>query len=232
MRRRNSPFKRLVVGFFIIVGAVVTFNIYQMLNRRSAVPTLSTTPTAQPVTIAATASASLPTSTKTAIAAATAVKPTLRLISEKALLSAEITTIYLARTDNWDLTSLGDRAGHLEGTANLGQGGNYVLAGHVELKDGRSGPFVSIHKLKPGDSITILQTAEANPFVVHYIVTEVKEVSPQDFNVIYNHGFEELTLITCKDWDENLATYQRRIVVHARLAIGKIPNLSATRQAP
>jgi len=107
-------------------------------------------------------------------------------------------------------------AGHLEGTAGLKQGGNFVLAGHVEMKDGSAGPFAEIDKLHIGDDISILSNHPGNPVVMSYIVTGIEHVKPDDIKVIRNHGYEELTLITCADWDPSDKTYHTRVVVHAR----------------
>jgi LPXTG-site transpeptidase (sortase) family protein len=154
-----------------------------------------------------------------------------RIISDKANLSTSITNLYYSTTqDNWDLTYLGGLAGHLQGTPELGQGGNYVLAGHVELKDGARGPFANIQEMKPGDGITIIGDQAPNPTIIQYIVTDVKKVQPQDFGVMRNHGYEELTLITCDDWDQKSASYMMRVIVHARPA-NAVQRLTATARA-
>src|SRR5579859_2546127 len=100
----------------------------------------------------------------------------------------------------------------------MGQGGNFVLAGHVELKDGSKGPFAELKQLANGDRITIIGNAQPHPIVRQYIVTEVGKVVPTDFDVIRNHGYEELTLITCDDWDQKSQMYNTRVIVHARPA--------------
>jgi LPXTG-site transpeptidase (sortase) family protein len=104
----------------------------------------------------------------------------------------------------------------LQGTPEMGQGGNFVLAGHVELKDGSRGPFADIHRLQPGDVITILSDTQPEPSVRAYLVTDLRKVQPQDFGVIRNHGYEELTLVTCDDWDIRTQAYASRVIVHAR----------------
>jgi len=91
-----------------------------------------------------------------------------------------------------------------------------VLAGHVELKDGKPGPFANIHSLSPGDPIAIVSDAPGTPIIMRYQVTEVMVVEPDDLNVIRNHGYEELTLVTCQGWDERTRSYNKRVIVHAR----------------
>ena len=205
-RRSSGSPTRWIAGFVIIVIAVVSFTLYQNMRPRPYTGPIPTN--TRPATLPTQQSGTAPTAVPQAI--------TWRIFSAKASLSAIITEVYFAQDDNWDLTHLSDLAGHLEGTPEMGQGGNYVLAGHVELKDGRPGPFAKIHLLAAGDSLTILNDAPGNPTVIDYMVTEVSKTSPQDLNQIRNHGYEELTLVTCDDWDPKTLTYNTRIVIHAR----------------
>jgi LPXTG-site transpeptidase (sortase) family protein len=209
-RRSNAPngVLRLLGGIIIIIGAVVAFTLYQRSD--SARPPLIT-PTPLP-TAAPTAVAALPQPTPSATP-----EVRMRIVSPKASLSTAITRLYFTTEgENWDLTYLHNFAGHLEGTAELGMGGNFVLAGHVELGDGEPGPFKYIGNLKKGDEIMVYSETPEKPFVVRYKVTEVKEVDPTEISVIRNHGYEELTLITCDDWDQETGEYLTRVIVHAR----------------
>lgn len=138
------------------------------------------------------------------------------IIAEKARLNAEIMVAPFGKTTNWEISMLKQRAGHLEGTPDIGQGGNFVLAGHVELEDGAPGPFAYLRNLQPGDSISIVSRKEGQPRIYFYTVTEVKDVPPEDIAVLRNHGYEELTLITCDDWDQGQGKYLTRVIVHAR----------------
>jgi len=203
---QSSPL-RWLIGLFVVIAAVAAFSFYQAQQdgfRATSSPT--ETPTIVPETATA---PSAPAS-----AAAAAPKQTVyRIVSEPAQMQTVINEVYYANTDGWDLSFLRDRAGHLQGTPSFGRKGNYVLAGHVELKDGSRGPFAFIHLLKPGDPISLLSDNPDHPVIMRYKVSEIKHVKPNDFEVIRNHGFEELTLITCTDWDGK--TYQTRVVVHA-----------------
>ncbi|MCC7451985.1 MAG: class F sortase [Anaerolineae bacterium] len=193
-----------MTGCITILVAVITFAVYQMVQTTShdvAIATLI------PLT-------AVPTSNLTATP--TPHPATLRITAEKASLVAIIIRVYFGKTDDWDVSYLNEYAGHLQGTAEIGQGGNVVLAGHVELKDGRQGPFANIGRLTNGDPIAIVSDAPGNPVVMRYRVTEVRVVDPQDLNTIRNHGYEELTLVTCQDWSEKTHTYNKRLIVHAR----------------
>ena len=207
-RRSNDPNPlRLLGGVVIIVLVVIAFGAYQQWAQSSV----------QEVQVFATATPPLQSQPPAATAQANSNTVQLRIVSPKASLSTTITELYFAPNgDNWDLNYLEGFAGHLEGTPELGKGGNYVLAGHVELKDGVPGPFINIHKLVPGDDIMIYSEMASQPYVVRYKVTEVKNVGPDDISVIRNRGFEELTLITCSDWDQKSEQYLTRVIVHAK----------------
>lgn len=207
-RRSNQPngLLRLLSGMVIIIGAVIVFGLYQQFNAtRPAQPTPTLAAILQPTAIPTTAQVTPISVNK------------LRIVSPKASLSTAITSLYFTPTgENWDLTYLDNFAGHLEGTPEIGMGGNYVLAGHVELGDGKAGPFKYINGLKRGDEIMIYSESPEKPFVIRYKVTEVKEVEPDEISVIRNHGYEELTLITCDNWDQATGEYLTRVIVHAR----------------
>ena len=157
-----------------------------------------------------TAAPTLPKATKVAVA------DQLRLFSEKVRLSAPIVETYYGLETNWNISTLGSNVGHLEGTNELGKGGNYVLAGHVEFKDGGIGPFAYLHQIKVGDALSIIRTGSKGVSVLPYTVTNVATVKPDDMSVLHDHGYEELTLITCSDWSEQERLYTTRLVVHAR----------------
>lgn len=116
---------------------------------------------------------------------------------------------------NWDISFLGSNAGHLEGTAPLDASGNIVLAGHVELADGKPGVFAEIGKLNHGD-LVILQIPSGER---RYQVTEIKTVEPDDLSILYPTDHDRLTLLTCSDYDFLQGGYlSRTIVVAERIA--------------
>ncbi|NJL94739.1 MAG: sortase [Anaerolineae bacterium] len=133
-----------------------------------------------------------------------------RILAPGAQLDGIVVTSYL-RDAGWEIRHLDDRVGHLEGTAWLGSGSNIVLAGHVELVDGRVGAFGQLDKMVVGDEIVLTEQGRE----YRYRVTEIREVEPTDLSVVYPTATERLTLITCGDYDFLSDSYQVRIVVIA-----------------
>ncbi len=206
----NVPI-RLAAGFVIVSLVVIGFVAYQALQNETS-------------SVAPTPIVALSSPTPAPYLSPTPVLVEYRIISSKANLSTVITELYYAvNGDNWDLTHLGQFAGHLEGTANFGTRGNFVLAGHVELRDGSQGPFADIHLLTTGDAITIIGATQPTPTIKEYVVTDEAKVAPNAFGVMRNHGYEELTLITCDDWNATNQTYTTRVIVHARPVNGAPP---------
>lgn len=132
------------------------------------------------------------------------------LFAPTAGISTVVIQSYLDGT-SWDVRELGTFVGHLQGTAWLNQPGNIVLAGHVELADGRQGVFASIGQLSVGDPIILTQDGEQRI----YAVRELREVNPDDMSVLYPTSGEQLTLITCTNYDFLRDIYHERLVVVA-----------------
>src|SRR5204863_7744322 len=137
MGRRGSSgcSGKLLAGFVIILTSVTAFAVYQTLSSpivNSPIPT---------VTLA------IPASVVPRTPLPTPPSIQYKLVAEKANLVAPIINLYLDDTGNWDLTYLAQSVGYLQGTAALGHGGNFVLAGHVEMKDGSPGPFAYLTRL-------------------------------------------------------------------------------------
>lgn len=205
--RRSNPLNPLA-ALLIVIGVVAVYLAFDRLNHPQ--PLAQATPTiAQPTQAVATATAqATPLPSR---------KLPFRVAAANVNLLAEIVPLYFDMSlDTWNLSYLYNQAGHLEGTANLDEGGNFVLAGHVELGDGLPGPFARIGELRPGDLISVFRENAVNTEVIQYAVTEVLIVAPDDFSVIRNRGYEELTLITCADWDAQKRDYLKRVVVRAR----------------
>jgi len=102
-------------------------------------------------------------------------------------------------------------AGHLQGTDDPLQGGNVVLAGHVEsISSGDV--FGQIDQLHGGDIIQLYTKAS----VVSYRVSKVETVSNDDMQVVGPTPKERLTLITCAGaWLPLQHDYNERTVVIA-----------------
>src|SRR5258708_39639176 len=228
MQGHGQPgWARWIFGLITVIGAVIAFSVYQSYSK-PAPQTVSQPPAAR----------SLPT-LPSATAVKSALKPTavptvkpysLKIAIDKAKIVSTIVELYYNHdgTDGWNVSTLLHFAGHLQGTPNIGQGGNAVLAGHVELKDGSPGAFAQINLLTQGDRIFILSDDPKKPIVMQYVVTSVVTVDPNAINEIRNHGYEELTLVTCQDWDAKTNTYQKRTVIHAQPANAKAVRSVAT----
>ena len=127
-------------------------------------------------------------------------------------LTADIVETYLDGV-SWDVTDLGANVGHLEGTAWLDAPGNVVLAGHVEMRDGRAGIFAQLNNLQIGDPIMLYQNDGAHVYEVRQkFITE-----PDDMTVVYPSTTARLTLITCSAYDFLQDAYLERYVVIADL---------------
>jgi len=102
-------------------------------------------------------------------------------------------------------------AGHLQGTDDPLQGGNVVLAGHVEsISSGNV--FGQIDQLHRGDLIHLYTKAR----VVTYRVSKVETVANNDMQVVGPTDQEQLTLITCSGaWLPLQHDYNERTVVIA-----------------
>ncbi|PFJ06062.1 class A sortase [Bacillus cereus] len=79
--------------------------------------------------------------------------------------------------------------------------GNYALAGHNMSKKGVL--FSDIASLKKGDKIYLYD----NENEYEYAVTDVSEVTPDKWEVVENHGKDEITLITCVSVKDNSKRY-------------------------
>ena len=103
-------------------------------------------------------------------------------------------------------------AGHLENTANPGDNGNVVLAGHIEsISSGNV--FARLDELRTGDEITLFAGDEA----FQYRVTEIKVVRNDDLSVVEPTMDPTLTLITCTGtFDVLTRDYDHRLIVIAK----------------
>ncbi|PKN90184.1 MAG: hypothetical protein CVU45_03870, partial [Chloroflexi bacterium HGW-Chloroflexi-7] len=116
--------------------------------------------------------------------------------------------------DAWDVTWLGTQAGWLEGSAQLGNLGNSVIAAHVWDALNQPGPFYGLEKLKFGDKVIL--HAWGDEYV--YEVREVLSVKPENIKAMMKHQEKAwLTLVTCQGYDEESGEYQRRVLVRAVL---------------
>lgn len=206
MYRRQRQSAASSVLTFIILGVIfgVGFLLYQQW--RNPAPAAPFVPTASP--------APLPTLTPSAVTVASLTSATPRpqasLFLPTAGVTAPVIEVYLDG-QSWDVKYLGQNAGHLQGTAWFGQTGNIVLAGHVEMPDGRAGIFAGMSKLNVGDPV-ILSLSDQQQ---RYSIASITKVQPDDLSVLYPTEKDRLTLITCDSYDFLQNTYQDRVVVVA-----------------
>lgn len=113
--------------------------------------------------------------------------------------------------DTWGIFGLGMDVGHLIGTSPLMGEGNIVLVGHVEMADGGPGVFAGVRNMKVGERIFVDWHGEQR----EYSLSMVREVSPDDVSVLYPTAWEQLTLITCSDYDFFSNRYLQRVVAIA-----------------
>lgn len=113
--------------------------------------------------------------------------------------------------NSWAVYGLGMNIGHLVGTSPLFGQGNTVLVGHVEMADGSAGIFSGIRNMKAGEPILL----DWHGVQREYGVSSISTVSPDDVSVLYPSDKEQLTLITCSDYDFLANTYLQRVVVVA-----------------
>jgi sortase A len=96
--------------------------------------------------------------------------------------------------------------GHVVGSPLPGQPGNAVIAGRRTMY---RGPFRRIGSLQPGNRIRVT-TGQG---VAHYVVTDVRELTPGDGSFVQDQGDDRLTLFTsASPWSAD-----GRLVVTAQL---------------
>jgi len=99
-------------------------------------------------------------------------------------------------------------AASIQGTGELGEIGNYAIAGHRNRTYGRN--FNRLDELEAGDRVRIDNGYEQ--FV--YIVTEKLYVSPEDVWVLKGNGVgREITLVTCHPIGEST----HRLIVKGKI---------------
>lgn len=100
--------------------------------------------------------------------------------------------VNLPITEGFELETLKYSIGHMIDSADLGESGNCVLAGHRSYTFGLF--FNRLDELKEGDDI---QITLPNKKVLNYEVYDKLIVSPNDISILNDSEYYELTLITC-----------------------------------
>ena len=105
----------------------------------------------------------------------------------------------------------------------IGEGGNVVMAGHVDYYTVGPAVFWNVRDLVPGDIVRVVGEDGANyEYVVEWMqqYNVVTDLTPQVIqnDIVGDTGQESLTLITCGgDFDPATATYNQRWVLRATL---------------
>lgn len=207
-KRHNSGniTNQIFAAAALIISIAIVFMLFQKLRTPSntaALPTQTALPAAQATATAPMTSVMVPAEQ-------------VRLVADKAGINTSVVEVYFGRTTNWDITKLGAYAGHLEGTSRVGEKGNTVLIGHIELKDGTRGAFAHLDRLKKGDQFSVIVTKGEKVNFISYTVTDLKTVATDDMQVLADHGFDELTLLTCYEWTPDQGIYKSRLILQAR----------------
>ena len=133
-----------------------------------------------------------------------------RFLAPTAGINSHVVESYLDG-NSWDVRDLGPQVGHLQGTAWTHTPGNIVLAGHVEMTDGRPGIFASINQMSIGDPLIIMQDGAEHT----YQITQMFHTEPDDLSVMYPTTSERLTLVTCSNYSFLADEYRDRFIVIA-----------------
>ena len=210
-RRSNTSFRSLLT--LIILGMVggIAFLVYDNLR----IPSAPSPPTPLSVVAEVTDSptqavAQAPTDIPLPTPTITPAPENLSLLIPSLAVSAPIIDVYLVE-GTWDVSVLGANVGHLQGTARVGEVGNVVLSGHVELRDGTKGVFGFLDQASIGDRIIVRRGATQ----YQYVVTDIYNTTPDDLTPVYPTINPRLTLITCGNYDFFSNQYLERTIVVA-----------------
>lgn len=99
-----------------------------------------------------------------------------------------------------------------------GEPGNAVFAGHVNNALGLPGVFTNLAKLKVGDTVEVIgEGGQVLTYAVENINEYYLESAPLA-EIFARSGSSRVVLITCQgSWDQQTRTYDKRLVVVARL---------------
>jgi LPXTG-site transpeptidase (sortase) family protein len=233
IRRAGTTWRLQDVGtallFLGLILLVVTASMGTLLSATAPpTPPLAPIPTVASPSPGPTATATAPIARPEDNPQPTAVppRPPTRLLLPALGLDAPVMELPI-EDKTWDMSGLTDEIAHLGGTANPGEQGNMVLAGHVTLRIG-AGPFLHLESLKEGDEAIVYAGDEAYT----YRVVTKKHVPPDDVSVAYPTSAPMLTMLTCTSWDAQNRRYSERVAVIARLVQEKIYDWTHSRISP
>jgi len=185
-------------------------------------PSMSTSVPTSPAATAAPTAAAAPTATPTVAAAPTATPFTggvpVRIVIPSIGVNSmvqEIGTAWVNGQLIWQTIPF--IVGHYRTSAQAGQNGNAIFAGHV-TSETLGNVFINLYKIGLGDEVEI----QTNDTIFTYTVTRVKLVLPTDTSVMNPTPDATATLITCAgDWIPDQHQYSRRLIVTAKLMSAK-----------
>lgn len=123
-----------------------------------------------------------------------------------------IVHVYYENNDStlgWDLSTLGNYVGELEGSTYLPYAGNSTLTGHYYSQ----GVFKNLEGLNMGDEIIVYGN---DGFKYIYHVVERFIAQPADvYSMFQPVGERSLTLVTCENYNLVTDEYERRTIVRA-----------------
>lgn len=121
---------------------------------------------------------------------------------------------YLDGAENlqWDLSTLGNYVGELEGGSYIPYGGNSVLTGHFSPFS-KAMVFTNLESVNLEDEIIVY----ANDGVKYvYKVVQKFQTDPSDvYEMFQQVGERSITLVTCDKYNSNLDEYERRLIIRA-----------------
>jgi LPXTG-site transpeptidase (sortase) family protein len=111
----------------------------------------------------------------------------------------------------WLIAGLLQEVAWMGDTSWPGLGGNTGLAGHVTLRNGAEGPFRYLGDLQAGERVYVY--TEKNIYA--YRVRGKETVDETDLSVLNQDTNNQITLITCTEWDAVSGFYKKRLIVYA-----------------
>ena len=214
-RRGSSGIPTIVIVIFLGLAVGVVYLLFDrglpgLAPMSETVAPLPTVPTTDIDTAVPTANPTLVAEADTQPEIASEITDGARFLAPTAGINSHVVESYL-NGESWDVADLGAQVGHLQGTAWTHQPGNIVLAGHVEMADGRAGIFAGIDQMSIGDPLYLQQDGEERV----YQVTQLFHTEPDDLTVLYPSQTEQLTLVTCSNYDFFADEYRDRFIVIA-----------------
>lgn len=139
----------------------------------------------------------------------------IRLEIPKIKVDANIEYMGLTATGDMDVPTNVKDAGWYKYGPHPGDKGNAVIAGHLDGTKGEPGVFIALTKLRPGDSLSIVDNkGQTTDFVVRETRTYNQTAHPSE--VFNASDGAHLNLITCAGaWDITQHRFLNRLVVFA-----------------